>query len=131
MITEQTYALLSLHVYEADPVEKINKPLLPPDWTPIEQIEGTYGFACAVYQNTTTQEIVISFRGTDGAVDWLTNAGLLVSQEKQAAAVYARILRDYGIDAQGNDLNNITFTGHSLGGGLAGTREIGVRLQFI
>lgn len=124
MITKQTYALLALHVYAADPIEKKNKPLLPPNWDPIEEIEGSYGFACTVYRNTSTQEIVISYRGTDGAIDWLTNAGAIVNQEQQAAAVYAKVLKDYGTDAQGNVLNNITFTGHSLGGGLAGTMAV-------
>jgi hypothetical protein len=126
MITKQTYALLSLHVYAADPVERKNKPLLPANWTEIlPQPTGTDGFAYAVYKNSTTNEVVIAFRGTDNDFsDWTTNLGLSISQEKQAAAVYARVLRDYGTDAQGNSLNNITFTGHSLGGGLAGTMAV-------
>ena len=115
MITKQTYALLSLHVYAADPVERKNKPLLPPNWTEVvPQPIGADGFAYAVYKNSATNEVVISFRGTDNDFgDWTANAGFSLSQEKQAAAVYARILRDP--DHQGS---SITFTGHSLGGGL-------------
>lgn len=114
MITKQTYALLSLHTYTA---AEENKPTLPPHWAEIlPQPEGTSGFAYSVYQNEETHEVVISFRGTDNDFgDWTTNLGFSLSQERQAAAVYARVLKEYGNDA------NITFTGHSLGGGLAGT----------
>ena len=123
MITQQTYALLALNVYAASPVNRLTA---PPPWTEIlPQSVGTDGFAYAVYKNPDTNEVVISFRGTDNDLgDWTTNLGISLSQEKQAAAVYARVLRDYGTDAQGNDLNNITFTGHSLGGGLAATMAV-------
>ena len=120
MITQQTYALLALEVYAAKRLD--NKPLLPPNWIEIEQTEGTDGFAYAVYKNPATNEVVISFRGTDNDVgDWTTNLGISLSQEKQGAAVYARVLRDFGADAQGS---NISFTGHSLGGGLAATMAV-------
>jgi len=116
MITQQTYALLALTVYQTAVKNTLD---LPPNWTQIPQPTGTDGFAYAVYRNTATNEIVISFRGTDNDFgDWMTNLGLSLSQEKQAAAVYARVLKDYGADA------NITFTGHSLGGGLAGTMAV-------
>ena len=84
MITKQTYALLSLHVYAADPVERKNKPLLPPNWIEVlPQPSGTDGFAYAVYKNMTTNEIVISYRGTDNDLgDWTTNLGISLSQEK-------------------------------------------------
>ena len=123
MITQQTYSLLALTVYQASVKNTLD---LPSPWAQIPQPTGTDGFAYAVYQNTDTQEIVISFRGTEPgwSGDWLTNLGLSLSQETQAAAVYVRVLRDYGTDAQGNNLNNITFTGHSLGGGLAGTMAV-------
>jgi hypothetical protein len=44
MISEKTYALLALHVYEADPEEN-NKPILPTGWTELnDQPTGTNGF---------------------------------------------------------------------------------------
>ena len=49
----------------------------------------------------------------------LTNPGLSASQERQAAEVYARVLNTAGVDP-----NKITFTGHSLGGGLAATMAV-------
>ncbi len=118
MNTQQTYALLALQAYEASAKNTLP---LPPDWTEVlPQPTGTDGFAYSVYRNTATNEIVISFRGTDSFLsgDMLTNLGLSLSQETQAAAVYARVLKDYGAAA------NITFTGHSLGGGLAGTMAV-------
>jgi len=120
MITQQVYSFLALHVYATGVLS--NKPILPTPWTEVLQPPGTNGFACAVYRNTVTNEVVISFRGTDNDLgDWASNLGLILSQEKQAAAVYANVLRDYGIDAQGS---NISFTGHSLGGGLAATMAV-------
>ena len=119
MITQKTYALLALTVYQASAENTLD---LPDPWIQTPQPTGTDGFAYAVYKNPSTNEVVISYRGTDNDVgDWTTNLGISTSQEKQAAAVYARVLHDYGIDAQGS---NITFTGHSLGGGLAGTMAV-------
>ena len=112
MITQQTYALLALRVYDAEKV--FNKPMLPTGWTELPNpIPVTSGFAYAVYQGPGS-DIVISYRGTDDllSADMLTNLGLNLSQERQAAEVYASVLRDH-------PSSNITFTGHSLGGGLA------------
>ena len=119
MITQQTYSSLALHVYAAK--EEFNKPKLPTGWTDVtlanSPLIGTYGFAYAVYKGP-GNEIVISYRGTDDllSADMLTNLGLNLSQERQAAEVYARVLQD-------NPGSNITFTGHSLGGGLAGAHD--------
>ena len=86
----------------------------------------TNGFAYGVFRNSGTGEIVISYRGTDGLLPGMLGAdgannvalsqGLSSSQGQQAAKVYAEVLKTYGADAQGS---NISFTGHSLGGGLA------------
>ncbi|MBI5907009.1 MAG: DUF2974 domain-containing protein, partial [Burkholderiales bacterium] len=102
-------------------VKDINEPLLPP-WTLIQpRTSGTHGFAYAVFRNTSTNEVVIAYRGSDDAADWSTNAGMIIAQERQAAAVYTQVLRDHGSDAQGS---NISLTGHSLGGGLAATMAV-------
>jgi hypothetical protein len=107
MTTEKTYAVLALDAYAA---KRLNKPLLPANWEEISnQADGTFGFSYSVYRNTVSNEIVISFRGTDGDFgDWATNLGLSLSQETQATEVYAQVLKDYGAAA------NITFTGHSF-----------------
>jgi len=119
MTTVKELAALSLYAYSAN---QRNEPLLA-EWQPIvDRTTGPQGFAYAVFRNSSTNEIVIAFRGTDDlSVDWLGNGGLLVAQERQAAKVYAQVLRDFGSDAQGS---NISFTGHSLGGGLAATMGV-------
>jgi hypothetical protein len=78
------------------------------------------GFAAKVYRNAVTNEIVISFRGTDmepvANIDWLTGnfpaaLGKPSSQVDNAIQVIADVQATLG--------SNITLTGHSLGGGLA------------
>lgn len=119
MANQKDLALLSLYTYRASD----DNTVLPANWVTLrDRTEGSAGFAYAIFRNTGANEIVISYRGTDGDVgDWLTNIGRSISQERQAAVVYAEILRTYGKDAQGS---NISFTGHSLGGGLAATMAI-------
>lgn len=119
MISKEVYAVLALYTYDAT---SINKPAMPPGWTEVRpQPVGTGGFQYAVFQNLTTNEVVIAFRGTDNDFgDWTTNLGMTSGQERQAAEVYVRVLRELGTP----DGSNITFTGHSLGGGLAATMAV-------
>ena len=78
------------------------------------------GFEMSAFQNTADpNNIVISFAGTypsditgDVAADLALAAGILSDQLKQAAEYYLQI-------KEANPDANITFTGHSLGGGLA------------
>jgi VCBS repeat-containing protein len=72
------------------------------------------GFEAVSFQNG--NEIVISFAGTGTAVDWWANAGgafgVTSAQLQQAADYYLQI-------KAANPVAAISFTGHSLGGGLA------------
>ena len=43
--------------------------------------EGSGGFAYAVFRNTSTNEVVVAFRGSDNAIDWLGNAGFKFALE--------------------------------------------------
>ena len=134
MISKNIAAVLSLYVYTDGVSKDINLPTLPFEgWQLVEDPRlpaVTNGFAYGVFRNIGTGEIVISYRGTDGAggmlgFDGLNNAALSIgspsSQGQQATQVYAEVLRLYGADAQGS---NIVFTGHSLGGGLASVMAV-------
>lgn len=77
------------------------------------------GFFAVAYR--VGEEVVISYRGTDvrpfsefakDAENWAGGIGWETAQAKAAAAFYQDVVATYG--------DNVTLTGHSLGGGLAG-----------
>lgn len=101
----------------------INKFPVPQGWisVPDSHVEGGMGFEAMSFRRG--NEIVISFAGTnsdassldgiaDRAADALMAAGLGSQQLLQAAVYYLQI-------KAANPGATITFTGHSLGGGLA------------
>lgn len=118
MTTNIEYALLAGASYRStrDP---LNRFPIPNDsgWA---EIPGTYrslndsGFEAAAFKRGT--EIVISYSGTGTAIDWAANVGLATGvgsdQLRQAAEYYLQVKAE-------NSGATITFTGHSLGGGLA------------
>ena len=125
MITKEIAAVFSLRVYDEGVPNQLNLPSMPyRGWTKLANpLPVTNGFAYGVFRNQGKGEVVISYRGTDGVIpgmlgfDGLNNAALSSaspsSQGRQAAQVYAEVLRLHGADAQGT---NISFAGHSLGG---------------
>jgi Ca2+-binding RTX toxin-like protein len=98
------------------------------DWATIPGPNGyrlnpSSGFEAAAYRNITTNEIVISYAGTnpgDLSGDMAANIGLATGvgsdQLREAAVFYLNIQRQL---QTANITATITFTGHSLGGGLA------------
>jgi len=81
--------------------------------------DNSTGFEASAYRNSLTNEIVISFAGTnpsDLSGDMAANVGLGTDvgsdQLRQAAEYYLQV-------QAANPGATITFTGHSLGGGLA------------
>ena len=102
MIAKEDAALMALYVYEQD-VDPVNIPLEPAGWVKEPNpLPATNGFAYGVFRNTTTNEVVIAYRGTDGAsgmmgYDGVANAqlflGVPTSQLIQAAQVYTEVLR--------------------------------------
>jgi hypothetical protein len=115
MATTQEYALLSLFVYQVKR-DGINRPNLPAGWALLEsRDDNLLGFSYGVFKRSGTNEIVLSYTGTNGLIDWASNltagAGLPSWQVTNAALVYQQTKEKYG--------SNITLSGHSLGGGLA------------
>jgi RTX calcium-binding nonapeptide repeat (4 copies)/Lipase (class 3) len=129
MITKELASVFALYVYNQG-VQLFNLPSIDPVWQRLPLSEVTDGFYYQAFRNTSTNEIVISYRGTDGVEgfigdDGINNVGLALgiptSQIRQAAAVYTAVHQQYAVDAAGS---NISFTGHSLGGGLASVMAV-------
>lgn len=113
MPTPLEYMQFSLGVYAASDVNKIDDPA---GWQRFFwQPDQLSGFSAGYYFNSQTNEVVISYTGTNDFMDkanWLTGVGLPLPQIFDAVGYYFRVKAAHP-DA------NITFTGHSLGGGLA------------
>jgi len=123
MPTYLDYAALSALVYNDARGQKNKLPTPQVEgWIelPLNSNSSITGFTAAAFQNTQTNEIVIAFKGTDSgnivqmAQDFVfgnTAAFGGSLQLYQAALFYEQVKAQYG--------SNISFTGHSLGGGLA------------
>ena len=113
MPTVLEYMQFSLDVYASSDSNKIDPPMgwTRTNWKPDE----ASGFSAGCYVNASGTEIVISYTGTNDAVDianWTIGLGAPMPQ------IFAAV--DYYFARKAENPNaNITFTGHSLGGGLA------------
>ena len=100
-----------------------------------EVVTRSIPFSCTAFQNPETGEIVFAFRGTNNMKDWGTDIQIasfvpqvFIRQFQQAKDFVFNTLNEHGPvcyetkDAMFKALNqnsNVSFTGHSLGGGLA------------
>ncbi len=115
MATDIDYALMAGRVYQGTRGQINWLPDLQSlGWTEFFPQTNASGFEAISFQKVS--EIVISFAGTGSGVDWWANAGgvfgVTSDQLKQAA--------DYYLQVQTTNPNAaISFTGHSLGGGLS------------
>lgn len=114
MAAKLDYAIFSLYVYEVA-LKPTNRPQLPEGWEVLElATDNAFGFSYGVFRSP-SGEVVVSYTGTNEGIDWVSNlgngAGIGSPQATAAALVYLRARDQYGA--------NITFTGHSLGAGLA------------
>jgi hypothetical protein len=119
MATDIEYAIMAGRAYISTR-GKVNRFPVPQDWTQIPNSHATAssGFEAVSFQKG--DEIVISFAGTGSdfaltSKDWWTNfeltKGECVQQLCDAAVYYLDMKKLYG--------DRISFTGHSLGGGIA------------
>jgi RTX calcium-binding nonapeptide repeat (4 copies)/Lipase (class 3) len=109
-----------------------NRAPTPPGWRVLTQYDrsdsgpnAVTGFSARVYENIATGEIVISYAGTEFdtnsiglAADFLSgNVPLALGKYGSQALAAAKLYQEVKADQDLSD--NISFTGHSLGGGLA------------
>ncbi len=119
MATTLDYALMAGSAYQRNRHEQNWIPA-PTGWDELGngigyEYDPSSGYEAVAYRNGS--EIVIAFAGTDEPKDWAANlalAGAFWTPEQlyKAAEFYARIRQAHPEAA-------ISFTGHSLGGGLA------------
>jgi dienelactone hydrolase len=124
----------------------LNTLRLPPGWQDLSRLGFTPGdnlnsnpvsFTAGAYLNSATGEIVVSYKGTDFLIEfngrgWATTADLIAdvalalsrkafgiqNVQQMLASSYFLAVVDWA--SQNNiDPSKISFTGHSLGGGLA------------
>ena len=142
-ITPAVYADLSAAAYYSfwAPANKILPSELPLGWTknsaysPADTTTGvaalvSSGFSASTFVNSDTKSIVIAFEGTDfggdlgqfasdAASDVVLGAGFGSSQLVKAALLYEEVKNDPAYAGY-----NISFTGHSLGGGIASVMAV-------
>ncbi|MEQ7775682.1 lipase family protein, partial [Xanthomonas hortorum] len=85
-----------------------------------ERVTGS-GFMAKAFRNSETGEVVVSYAGTtqENLLDWIlgnvpAGVGVYSVQVEEAIAFYLDVLKIQNVAA-----SSVTFTGHSLGGGLA------------
>lgn len=87
---------------------------------------GDYGFFSALYYNESTNDYVLAFRGTEGFTNIPDNlktnlpqaAGIPTAQYENAIRLAIKVNK--ALEGK----SNLTFTGHSLGGGLASAASL-------
>jgi len=112
-MTNIDYELLSLNVYDASVKNKT--PVLD-GWTQLVwQSDDVLGFSAGAYRNG--GEVVIAYAGTNETLDWLS--GNSAALGLPAAQVFDAMRFYLDVKAANPDATSFSFTGHSLGGGLA------------
>ncbi|MGO9446883.1 MAG: lipase family protein, partial [Thiobacillaceae bacterium] len=125
MITTVEYALMAGAVYVSTR-NIVNQLPAPPGWAPSKYESLDSGFEAVSFKQGSN--IVISYAGTGTAVDWLANVGsafgVTTTQLEQAAEYYLEV-------KTANPGATISFTGHSLGGGLASLMAVFFNLPAV
>ncbi len=120
MISERDAALFSYLAYA--PLEP-NAVTPPSGWTQVigynrDDPNGS-GFGARVFRNASTGEYVVAFRGSDAEWNDWTGANLALATGDRALQLEQALWLIADMQKDGISLSDVTFTGHSLGGGLA------------
>jgi hypothetical protein len=124
---ELTCAAIASAIY-IEGRNKENQVKQPYGAIPLDYISDlSTGFEAGLYEYN--GQYIIAYAGTDpsdwndGVADGLLGFGVLHPQAKQAAEFYERAKQRFGV-------SNVTFTGHSLGGGLASLMGVFFNLEL-
>lgn len=123
-------ALASTYVYDRNRANRVG---IPPDWQLAELYDGApayksdngVSFSAGAFIDD-DGGIVFSFTGTNGGMDWLTGnlpSGLALPSPQifEAIRFVSDVLARYANEVEPRE---ITFTGHSLGAGLASVMAV-------
>ena len=80
--------------------------------------EGNY--RARIFRNDATGELVVAFRGSDDGPDWVED---IIQMNGKATRSY-ELAQDLAEKLEDNGYGDVTYTGHSLGGGLATTAAL-------
>ena len=113
MVSAFEYMQFSTRVYAASDRNKIG---IPEGWEEVDHVPARFtGFSAGIFRNKGTGEIVIAYTGTNDKIGDRMNVGLGVPAPQifEAMSYYLDFRKAHP------EATNISFTGHSLGGGLA------------
>lgn len=115
MPSDIEYALFSTRVYAAS---DRNRTGVPAGWTELtwQADYNLSGFSAGAYRRG--NEVVIAYTGTNESIDWLSN-GLAGTGLLPAPQIFDAMRFYLEVKAANSDATSFTFTGHSLGAGLA------------
>lgn len=94
--------------------------LLQASWERITFFEHDNGFGVSVFNNHRDGKTVVAFRGTHNLANLISDAQLLL-QWSLSVADQAKAFYD---EHKTNHLENVIFTGHSLGAALAASMSL-------
>jgi Ca2+-binding RTX toxin-like protein len=151
MTTLNEYAVLSAHIYnnERGVRSEVNTLPLPTGWDKLGTVTGFpaqasyddnfFSFTAGAYVNSSTGEIVIAYKGTDFLLEFAGRAwntvgdmltdlsggvgGFVSTAQFVQAATYYEEVKKWATD-HGYASNKISFTGHSLGAGIASVMSV-------
>ena len=127
-----TYALIDKDVYYNNAVPQIlpdgitrigandTAALKQLNLTPDMLVDPKSGFYSAVYYDANANNYIVADRGTQNGIDWINNFQQLFGLDSKQYDEAAKVARSI----QKMNAENVVFTGHSLGGGLAALQAL-------
>ncbi|MCX7149367.1 MAG: hypothetical protein NTY05_08130, partial [Rhodocyclales bacterium] len=116
MLNTIDYALLATRVYDAS---ANNKTGIPVGWNELiwQRDYNQSGFSAGAYRKGSA--LVISYTGTNQTADWLNGNTAALGGLLPAPQIFEAMRFYLDVKAANPDATSFSFTGHSLGGGLA------------